>query len=127
MVEAPESHRVLIVEDEYYLAADLELALRSEGAEVVGPICKLSDAFFRVAGSHFHAAVLDISLQNEHAYGLADELMRRRIPFVFATGYSPGAIPSRFSDVTRFEKPYDTACIARHVVQLCERGSNAVS
>ena len=126
MVEAPKSHRVLIVEDEYYLAADLELALRTEGAEVVGPICTLSDAFFQLAGSHFDAAVIDINLQDERAYGLADELRRQRIPFVFATGYSQEAIPSRFSDVTRFEKPYDAVGIARHVVQLCARAASNV-
>jgi hypothetical protein len=35
-----EACRVLVVEDEYLLAADLELALQSEGAEIVGPICE---------------------------------------------------------------------------------------
>jgi len=42
------SCRVLIVEDEYFLAADLEDALRSEGAEIVGPICELSQALAQV-------------------------------------------------------------------------------
>ena len=120
MVEAPKSHRVLIVEDEYYLAADLELAFMTEGAETVGPICTLSDAFCRVAKGDFDAAVIDINLQDEHAYSLADELRRRHIPFVFATGYSQEVAPTRFSDVKRFEKPYDPIGIARHVVELCE-------
>lgn len=120
MVEAPKSRRVLIVEDEYYLAADLELALRAEGVEAVGPVGTLPDAFRRAANADFDAAVIDINLQDECAYGLADELRRRRIPFVFATGYSQEHVPSRFSDITRFEKPYDSAGIARRVIQLCE-------
>lgn len=119
MVEATNTHRVLIIEDEYYLAADLEAALQSEGAEVIGPICTLPDAFSRVAKGNFDAAVLDINLQDEYAYSLADELTRRGIPFVFATGYSPEVIPSRFSDVPRFEKPFEPVGLAKRLLQLC--------
>jgi two-component SAPR family response regulator len=112
-------HRVLIVEDEYYLATDLEVALRSENADVVGPICHLSDALHEIDKGRFDAAVIDINLQGEFAYDLADKLKSRGIPFVFATGYSPDAIPSRFSDVVRFQKPFEPACIAKRILQLC--------
>jgi hypothetical protein len=36
--------RVLILEDEYFLANDLERALRAQGAKVIGPIAELSEA-----------------------------------------------------------------------------------
>ena len=88
MAQAPSSHRVLIVEDEYYLAADLELALKAQGAGVVGPICDLPDALSAVAKGGFDAAVIDVNLHGEFAYNVADALKRRGIPFVFATGYS---------------------------------------
>ena len=122
MLAATNIPRVLIIEDEYYLAADLEAALRSESADVVGPICQLSDAVQAVAKAHFDVAVIDINLQGEFVYDLADELRSRGIPFVFATGYSAETIPSRFSDVLRFEKPFEPACIARHLIQLCGNG-----
>src|SRR5947209_2565319 len=118
MVQAHKTPRVLIVEDEFYLAADLEVALQSEGAEVVGPMSRLSDASCQVSKGGFDAAVLDINLRNESTFCLAEELRTRRIPFVFATGYSPDTVPSRFSDVMLFEKPYDVCGLARHVVQL---------
>jgi hypothetical protein len=41
--------RVLILEDEYYLAADLEASLSSAGAEIVGPISELSKVLEQVA------------------------------------------------------------------------------
>lgn len=119
MAHTTDIHRVLIVEDEYYLAADLEVALRSENADVVGPICDLSDALREIDKGRFDAAVIDINLQGELSYDLADELRSRGIPFVFATGYSPEDIPSRFSDVLRFEKPFESACIAKRILQLC--------
>src|SRR5689334_13333496 len=53
-----EACRVLVVEDEYFLAADLELALQSEGAEIVGPIYELSEALNQVAQGGFDVAVL---------------------------------------------------------------------
>ena len=120
MVDPSKRYRILIVEDEYYIAADLEVALQSVGVEIVGPVCRLREALCQVAKADFDAVVLDINLQDECAYCVADELTRRHIPFVFATGYSAESIPSRFSDVKRFEKPYDVMGIARHVVQLCE-------
>ena len=121
MVEANQSRRrVLIVEDEYYLAADLEAALRSQGADIVGPLCELAEAFREVLKGGFDAAIIDINLQGDRAYGIADQLDRQRIPFVFATGYSREIIPAGFSGVTRFEKPYDVDAIAKYVLQLCD-------
>lgn len=127
MVEATQRPRVLIVEDEYYLAADLEVALVSQGADVVGPMCELAEAFREVLKGGFEAAIIDINLHGDRAYGIADQLDRQRIPFVFATGYSRDIIPPRFSGVARFEKPYDTAAIARHVLRLCEARGTSIS
>ena len=111
--------RVLVVEDEYFLAADLEQSLRSEGAEIVGPIYEFSQALDQIKKDGFDAAVIDINLRGHSAFPIADQLSQQRIPFVFATGYSGEVIPNRFREVKRFEKPYDTPAIAKHVVGLC--------
>jgi two-component SAPR family response regulator len=110
--------RVLIVEDEYFLANDLERALRLEGAEIVGPIGYLSEAIGQVEKDGSDVAIIDINLHDQNAYPVADKLAEEHIPFVFATGYNQEVLPSRFSEVTRFEKPYDASAIAKHVVQL---------
>jgi CheY-like chemotaxis protein len=110
--------RVLIVEDEYFLANDLERALRLEGAEIVGPISELSEAIRQVEKDGFDAAIVDINLHGQSACPVADKLAQEHIPFVFATGYNREILPSRFSEVARFEKPYDVSAIAKHVVQL---------
>jgi hypothetical protein len=46
-------------------------------------------------------AIIDVNLQDELAYPIADELMRQRIPLMFATGYGADIIPARFRDVIR--------------------------
>ena len=110
--------RVLIVEDEYFLATDLEESLRLEGAEIVGPIYELSQALAQANEDGFDAAVIDINLRGQYVYPIADMLMEKRIPFVFATGYRQEALPSRFWEVKRFEKPCDAPAIAKHIVRL---------
>jgi hypothetical protein len=57
------------------------------------------------ASSRVDGAVLDINLQGEMVYPLADILTARGIPFVFATGYDRESIPERFDDHLRCEKP----------------------
>jgi hypothetical protein len=67
----------------------------------------------------FDFAVIDINLRDQKAFPLADELARQRIPFVFATGYDTGAIPDRYRDVPRWEKPYDLAKMVEDVARRC--------
>ena len=94
MPERLEGFRILILEDEYFIGADLENALRAAGADVIGPLARGEEARAHIAAHVFHAAVLDIKLADEDGYAAADELTRRQIPFVFATGYSAEFIPA---------------------------------
>lgn len=111
--------RILVVEDEYYLASDLEKVLRENGAKVIGPVGDLSEAMSLIDHHRFDVAIIDINLHDELAYPLADELGRRGIPYVFATGYSAGAIPDRYRSITRWEKPFELAKIVDGLVPLC--------
>jgi DNA-binding NtrC family response regulator len=113
--------RVLIVEDEYFLADDIGRELRSTGAVVVGPIADLREAQVQVANDGFDVAVIDINLRDHLAWDVADELKRRCIPFIFVTGYGAEVIPERFAGVVRFEKPCDLSKVTAHVSQLCRK------
>jgi CheY-like chemotaxis protein len=113
--------RALIIEDEYLLAQDLEAALKSFGMEVVACIGDVTAALDQLARGRFDVAVLDINLRGDKAFSIADELKRKWIPFVFATGYGPEMIPERFADVIRWQKPFDALNVARDVARLCHR------
>src|SRR5690242_17834574 len=113
--------RVLVVEDEYVLANDVEETLKSHGASVVGPFSDFDAAYRRAARDHFVVAVIDINLRNETAYPIADELMRQRIPFLFYTGYDAELIPARFAGVEVWQKPLDPSELVEHIGQLCRR------
>jgi len=101
-----EGRRILVVEDEYLIADDMRGALLDAGAEVLGPVPTVDAAMSLMAAEHqLDAALLDINLRGTMVFDLADTLTSRAVPFVFATGYDNSAIPDRFADVPRLEKP----------------------
>lgn len=105
---------ILIVEDDYFIAEDVADQLFQRGASIVGPVGNIADAVGTVRSvPSLYAAVLDINLHGEMAYPVADALMERNIPFVFATGYDAGAIPQQYASVSRCGKPVDYQNLAR--------------
>jgi DNA-binding response OmpR family regulator len=118
--------RVLIVEDEYFLADDLERALKTRGAKVIGPYSELQAAYRRAARDHFDVANIDINLHDEMAYPIADELSRQGIPFIFCSGYNAAAIPSRFAGVKLWQKPFDAAALVDDIRHLYRRRPEAL-
>ena len=105
---------VLVVEDEYYIADEMRHIFEEAGAEVLGPVPTVEAALDLLSqASNLDGAVLDINLQGEVGYPVADALMERGVPFVFATGYDAAAIPSKYDAVGRCEKPVEARRIAK--------------
>jgi DNA-binding response OmpR family regulator len=100
-------HRVLVVEDEYYIATDTARALRGAGAEVMGPCSNEIAANAQVAQTRPDAVIVDINLGDGPSFSLAGSLKQRGIPFLFVTGYDEEVIPVEFDDVTRLQKPVE--------------------
>lgn len=102
-----EARRVLVVEDQYYLATDICEWLTEAGAEVLGPVRKVEQARDLLKREAIDLAVVDINLGTGPTYELAEELTARAVPFLFATGYDQSAIPSEFQGAPRIEKPFN--------------------
>ena len=121
-----QGRRVLVVEDEYFLADDMSAALKKLGAEVIGPENTTAEALARLDDAgQVHAAVLDVNLGGGAAFPLADALRERDIAFVFCTGYEVEALPPAYRDVPRWQKPYDAATIALALGPLLESAGSA--
>lgn len=115
--------RVLVVEDDLLVVADLVDTLHSMGADVVGPIENVDKAIERLNKlSGFVGAVLDVSVQGRFVFPLADELMKRQIPFVFATGYDESVVPERYAGVSKFSKPANDRDIASALLAAVKSG-----
>lgn len=96
---------VLVVEDEYIIASELVADLRRMGAEPLGPVPDVQGAlrFIRDA-TRVDTAILNVRLRGELSFPVADELLRRGIPFVFVTG---SADDVRHYQVPVHQKPVD--------------------
>lgn len=105
--------RILVVEDDYMIAADLELSLQNLGVSVIGPAGSVEDALALAAsGPAPDAAVLDVNLGAEKVFAVADALRAQGVPFVFATGYDDWLIPDVYRGTPRFDKPVDVHALA---------------
>ena len=106
--------RILVVEDEYLIAYDMQQGLQEAGAIVLGPVPSVEEALELLRGEpDVDGAVLDINLAGEKVFPVADALAARGIRFVFATGYDASAVPPAYRHITRYDKPVEAATIAR--------------
>jgi PAS domain S-box-containing protein len=105
-------NRVMIVEDEALVAMVVTESLTTLGCSVVGPFSRCSDAIASIEADEIDAAILDVNLDGEMVYPLADLLTQRGVPFIFVTGYGAESIDERFTHVPVIQKP-----VERHVLQ----------
>jgi CheY-like chemotaxis protein len=113
--------RILVLEDEYFLADDIVRELKKLGARIVGPLGNIEEACNLVEGDvAIDAAVLDINLRNEMVFPLARTLRTRHVPFVFTSGYDRSALDPEFHDAILWEKPLDIVAMARELAGLIQ-------
>ena len=112
--------RILVVEDEYFIAADIRSALQDEGAEVLGPVGALARGF-ELTSERADAAVLDVNLAGESSYPLAGKLLGDDVPVLFVTGYDSWSMPEEFREYPRVSKPFPMDSVVDAVVGLIIR------
>jgi DNA-binding response OmpR family regulator len=98
--------RVLIVEDEALVTMFLEDVLAEIGCKVAGLASRFQDAMEKARSVPFDVAILDVNLHGERTFPIAESLMERGTPFVFATGYGGASIPARMKGVPVLPKPF---------------------
>jgi len=104
--------RILIVEDEFLIAKDIEAAFARMGLEVVGIAQNLDRAMQLARTSEpLDGAVLDIDLSGEIAFPVADLLQDRGVPFVFATGIETNGVPQKYEGIAKYHKPLNLLAI----------------
>jgi CheY-like chemotaxis protein len=104
-VSALDAKRILVVEDEVLIAVMVSDMLAGLGATVVGPATTIQAGLALAGSESFDAAVLDINVRGERIDPIADLLVARGIPMLFATGYGVAAIAER-QGASVIDKPY---------------------
>ena len=108
--------RVLVVEDEGLIAVDLVSILAELGCDCVGPVFGLAEAIRQAKTAEIDAAILNLILDGQPAYAVAEILAARGIPFGFASGVLLITVEPRWADRPFLRKPYS----AKEVLQLVE-------
>lgn len=103
------SLRILVLEDEYLIAAEIALTLEGIGHEVVGPASTIAEASALIASGPLDFAFLDANLRGECSGPIATELIDRAVPFAVVTGYGGLKLgASDLDDAPRVKKPFSS-------------------
>lgn len=113
-----EGCRVLIVEDEYFQAREIALALRHAGAQVIGPVARADEVLDLAGSDRIDAAMLDINLGEGASFEVARLMRARGVPFLFLTGYDVSIIPDELSSAPRLEKPVEPKLLVDRLARL---------
>lgn len=116
---APGAKRILIVEDLFAVATDLQLKLESLLPCVVESCASSEEAELALASQRFDAAILDFQLRGSTSAALAEFMQRGRIPFCIASGYDlQSELPDGFPSVPLLRKPVSLASLRSAFQQI---------
>jgi CheY-like chemotaxis protein len=79
------------------------------GHQAVGPASSESAGFQLMQENELDVALLDVGLGNGNSYRLAEALIAREIPVVFATGIS--GVDRKYDAAPKLSKPFTLASL----------------
>jgi CheY-like chemotaxis protein len=115
--------RVLLVQDESVMAMVIEDLLSELGCVVVDVAGAVSQGLESVAGGGIDAAILDLDVDGEPIFPVADALTAREVPFVFSTSEDPTLLCLRYPGSQTIAKPYDADALACILADCCLEAS----
>ena len=108
---------ILVVEDEFLIAEDLEDKFADVGARVIGPAPTIEAALGLIdAQPRIDGALVDVNLGGKPAYSVVDALQSRGIPFVLTSGYEDEVLRSRYPFAKSCQKPYEFADVEKALI-----------
>lgn len=112
--------RVLVVEDEMLVLMAIEDMLADLGCSSIAAAATIERALAMIEAEPFDLAILDVNLNGERSYPIAEALNRRGVPFAFSTGYGGHGIDEGYGNSSVLNKPYDEAQLIRVLTTLLE-------
>jgi CheY-like chemotaxis protein len=119
--------RVLVVEDEAVIAMLMEDLLDELGCVVVATVARPDQAIEVIETQAIDVAVLDVNLNGNNSYAIADTLIARDIPFLFATGYGDHGVKEDYQSHPILNKPFRINDLARNLSKVLQKAEKSVS
>jgi DNA-binding response OmpR family regulator len=105
--------RLLVVEDDYLVAADMCSSLRRRGAAIMGPVANARLGRELVRQQRPDVALLDVNLNGHLAFDLAHELESEGIRTIFTTGYDAAFLPEPLRGSPCLQKPINLSALVQ--------------
>lgn len=116
--------RVLIVEDEVFVALDLQARIEDAGGIVVGPVTTLHDALLIATHADVDVAIMDVELHGEISFPAADILVGKGTPFLWHSGFAGAERFARdYPDAPVIEKPSEPEKVLEMVTTLAHKAA----
>lgn len=101
-----EGLRVLVVEDEMLVLMAIEDLLADLGCTAVSTAANVDCALSLIAAKRFDLATLDVNLNGQRSYPIAQALRESGVPFAFSTGYGDHGVDEGHGNRPVLKKPY---------------------
>src|ERR1700730_12353322 len=121
--------RILVVEDEMMIRILLEGMLDDLGHTVAGEAGEIGEAMALAKQADFDVALHDVNLNGRPITPVVEVLVRRGMPFVFASGYGERGVPEAYRGSPTLQKPFQVEALAEAIeaaaARWCQRASSS--
>lgn len=110
--------RILIAEDESFIAFELAAIVEGLGCQVVGPVSRIEDVLRHATEGGCDGALLDVNLRGRLIFEIMPELQALGLPLIITSGYQDITFfPVNLRTLPRIGKPVDE----RELRRVCEQ------
>jgi CheY-like chemotaxis protein len=108
-----ENLRIMVVEDEAIIGMLIEDVLNDMGCPNIDVFQSVQQALDYLRQNEPNYAILDINLRGEQSYPVADDLIAKKIPFVFMSGYGAQGVAKDYATAPTLPKPFQAEDLER--------------
>ncbi|MEJ5979349.1 hypothetical protein WG901_22030 [Novosphingobium sp. PS1R-30] len=113
--------RILVLEEQASIGRLLLDMLEAMNCRVIGPATRIPEAFALLVEHDVDAAILDVKIEGQPSLPIAEELLRRGIPWAFASANETDDLAHRYEDVPIITKPFSSDHIGNVLRSLLAR------
>jgi DNA-binding response OmpR family regulator len=110
---------ILLVEDEFLIALDVQMRIQEAGYKVLDPVASVEEAMSALDTSAVCAAILDMNIRGSTSFPIAERLQAEGIPFIFLSGNDTYQLQDKFSGRQVLTKPIDYGNLMDQVKEMC--------
>jgi CheY-like chemotaxis protein len=112
---------IFLVEDEALIRMMIAEMISELGYRVVAEAGSIEDAQPIAESSQFDLAILDVSIKGHLVLPIVHAVERRKLPFLFSTGYVSPQLPEPFRSCPVLRKPFMTEQLGRAIETIVAR------